>query len=182
MNYHNTYPATDEKTFFVLVCTRVGRYIDRGYKTLDEAAWQADRAKFVLNSHGLIGRLSAYNFPERLAVESESSWSLLPPALTEFLCNNINTAKPISEDEAAFIEEAKRISEINIERQRLLDEETKKLHDAKTEKHKATLTALVKAQTDVLQVFDTLHLPKSIKERNAIAHALGLLCSRLAQL
>jgi len=172
----------DDKSFFLLVCTRVGRYTQRGFTTIEEAAWQADRAKFILNAQGLIGRLSAYNFPGRLAAENESAWSVLPPSLAEFLCTHVNAAKPVTEDEAFQLEEAKRISEINLERQRLIDEETKKLHDAKTEKHKVTLTALVKAQTDVLQVFDTLHLPKSIKERNAIAHALGLLCSRLAQL
>lgn len=172
----------DDKSFFLLVCTRVGRYTQRGFTTIEEAAWQADRAKFILNAQGLIGRLSAYNFPERLAAENESAWSVLPPSLAEFLCTHINASKPVTEDEAFQLEEAKRISEINLERQRLIDEATKKLNDEKNEIRRAKLDNLVQRQKDILNEFDKLFLPKSTKERHAITNALGVLCSRLAQL
>ena len=181
MNYHNVYQATD-KTFLVLICTRAGRYTDKGYATLEEAAWQADRAKWVLNNHGLIGRLSAYNFPERLNAESESAWSVLPPPLVEFYCKHPTTDNPVTEDQAAQIEEAKILAASYAERLRLIDDETKKLNDEAVKGQKLHLDLLTKQLADCLQEFDTIHLPKSTKERNAIAYALGLLYSRLAQL
>lgn len=181
MKYHNAYPSTDD-TFFVLVCTRVGRYFDRGYPSLEEAAWQADRAKHVLNNHGLIGRLSAYNFPERLAVEPESAWSVLPKSLVDFYCAHLNGETPVTEADAIRVEEAKQLALSNIERQRLIDEETQKLIDEKNVVHRAQLSNLVEKQADILKAFDALALPKSTRERNSLTHTLGLLCSRLAQL
>lgn len=181
MNYHNVYQSPDG-TFFVLVCTRVGRYIDRGYTTIEEAAWQADRAKFVLNNHGLIGRLSSYNFPERLAAESESAWSVLPAPLVAFYCAMVDKSGPVNDADAIRLEEAKLLVESNAERQRLIDEESKKLRDEKNEIVKAHLDNLVARQRDILREFDALYLPKSIKDHNALAAALSVLHLRLTQL
>lgn len=182
MNYHNVYHSKKDGTFFVLICTRAGRYTDTGYATLEEAAWQADRAKHVLNAHGLIGRLSSYNFPERLEAESESAWSVLPPPLVGFYCKHLTTDTPVTEQEAARAEEAKMLALANIEKQKLIDEATKKLEVEATKTQRVNLESLCKRLADCVREFDSIQLPKSTKERNAITHALGLVSSRLAQL
>lgn len=182
MNYHNVYHSKKDETFFVLICTRAGRYTDTGYATIEEAAWQADRAKWVLSNHGLIGRLSAYNFPERINAETESSWSVLPPPLVEFYCKHLTTDTPVTEDEAARAEEAKMLALANAEKQKLLDEESKKLSDEKNKVIRAKLQNLTERVRDVLNEFDELNLPKSTKERNALAAALSAIHIRWSRL
>ena len=181
MNYSNVYQSPDG-TFFVLVCTRAGRYIDKGYATAEEAAWQADRAKHVLNNHGLIGRLSAYNFPDRLKTESESAWSVLPRPLVDFYCASINSDTPVTEADAIRVEEAKQIAEANAERQRLIDEAAKKLNDEKNKQTCIKLQLMVSTLRQLRDEFEALNLPKDTKERNSIQLTLGLLGQRLAQL
>lgn len=183
MKYKNVYQDSAGQ-FFYLLTIRGNRFIEGGFLTDEAAAWQCDRAKWLLNCQGLTGRKTSYNFPERVEAESDSAWSVPVSGLWDFAekLKFTGSCPVASVEDAARLEDALTLADSRLERERLLDEATKRRLDERVAASVAELSKLVERQRDILKAFDSLSFPKSTKERNSLAAALGLLCSRLAQL
>jgi hypothetical protein len=184
----NVYADADG-TFYYLITIRAKRFIEAGFQTAEEAAWQCDRAKWFLNCHELMGRKTAYNYPERIQSVGESEWSVPIPGLWEFIeqCKGAGEVCPIlSIDDAERMEQARAIAEGQLERDREVEEAKRRIVEDRRVKDtsvaRETLQTIISSLRHAIEQFDSLHIPKSTKPANALHAALRAMGAELASL
>ena len=128
MTYKNVLlQSTEPPLFSYRLITMGGSVMEKGFTTSDEAAWAADKARFILRDY--IRRSREFNFPDRIAAASEGELSSLSAPVEKMLVA-CRSAFPEIEREPKAVEESLRrqldavIGELNISDKALLDLET----------------------------------------------------------